>query len=312
MTSARARRREARCRRSSSAPSIRSACGSRQGSGTRTATSARPTRSWRTARPSRTTRRSRAGSPSTTRGYRMRGLPACAGGEEDGVKVAILCGGQGTRLREETEFRPKPMVEIGGRPILWHIMKMYAHAGHRDFVLCLGYRGNMIKEYFLNYEAMNSDFTIALGRDSRIAYNNEHGEQNFKVTLADTGQSTMTGGRVHRIKRYIDDDNFLLTYGDGLSDIDLDRLIKFHKSHGKIATVSAVVPSSRFGIVDTSEDGRVLKFVEKPRSESRVSAGFFVFRPDIFKYLGGEDCILESEPLENLTPVCHLMAYETQ
>ncbi len=226
------------------------------------------------------------------------------------MKVVVLCGGLGTRLREETEFRPKPMVEIGGRPILWHIMKMYAHAGHRDFVLCLGYRGNMIKEYFLNYEAMNSDFTIALGRDSRIAYNNEHGEQNFKVTLADTGQSTMTGGRVHRIKKYIDDDNFLLTYGDGLSDIDLGRLIKFHKSHGKIATVSAVVPSSRFGIVDTSDDGRVLKFVEKPRSESRVSAGFFVFRRDIFRYLGGDDCILEREPLERLASEGQLMAYE--
>jgi glucose-1-phosphate cytidylyltransferase len=226
------------------------------------------------------------------------------------LKVVVLCGGLGTRLREETEFRPKPMVEIGGRPILWHIMKMYAHAGYREFVLCLGYRGSMIKDYFLNYEAMNSDFTICLGRQSRIEYNNDHSEQNFRVTLADTGLSTMTGGRVKRIEKYIDDDTFLLTYGDGVSDVDINKLLAFHKSHGKLATVTAVIPSSRFGIVDTNTEGRVIEFVEKPRSKSRASAGFFVFQRDIFKYLGGDDCILEREPLERLASEGQLMAYE--
>jgi len=222
----------------------------------------------------------------------------------------MLCGGLGTRLREETEFRPKPMVEIGGRPILWHIMKLYASAGYREFVLCLGYRGNMIKEYFLNYEAMNNDFTICLGRDSRIQYNNLHTEQDFKVTLADTGASTMTGGRVKRIQQYVDGETFMLTYGDGVSNVDINKLLAFHKSHGKLATVTAVVPSSRFGIVDTSQDGRVLQFVEKPKSENRASAGYFVFQREIFNYLNGDDCILEREPLERLAAEGQLMAWE--
>jgi glucose-1-phosphate cytidylyltransferase len=226
------------------------------------------------------------------------------------MKVVMLCGGLGTRLREETEFRPKPMVEIGGRPILWHIMKLYASAGYRDFVLCLGYRGNMIKEYFLNYEAMNNDFTICLGRDSRIQYNNLHTEQDFKVTLADTGASTMTGGRVKRIQQYVDGETFMLTYGDGVSNVDINKLLAFHKSHGKLATVTAVVPSSRFGIVDTSQDGRVLQFVEKPKSENRASAGYFVFQREIFNYLSGDDCILEREPLERLAAEGQLMAWE--
>ncbi|HET6840855.1 MAG TPA: glucose-1-phosphate cytidylyltransferase [Candidatus Angelobacter sp.] len=226
------------------------------------------------------------------------------------MKVVMLCGGLGTRLREETEFRPKPMVEIGGRPILWHIMKLYASAGYREFVLCLGYRGNMIKEYFLNYEAMNNDFTICLGRDSRIQYNNLHTEQDFKVTLADTGASTMTGGRVKRIQQYVDGETFMLTYGDGVSNVDINKLLAFHKSHGKLATVTAVVPSSRFGIVDTSQDGRVLQFVEKPKSENRASAGYFVFQREIFNYLSGDDCILEREPLERLAAEGQLMAWE--
>ena len=141
------------------------------------------------------------------------------------MKVVILCGGQGTRLREETEFRPKPLVEVGRRPILWHIMKLYAHHGFRDFVLCLGYRGHMIKEYFLNYEAMNNDFTIGLGCQSRIEYHEAHGEQDFLVTLAETGLETMTGGRVRRVRRYIEDETFMVTYGDGVSDVDLRKLL---------------------------------------------------------------------------------------
>jgi glucose-1-phosphate cytidylyltransferase len=225
------------------------------------------------------------------------------------MKVVVLCGGLGTRLREETEFRPKPMVEIGGRPILWHIMKIYAHSGFRDFVLCLGYRGNMIKEYFLNYEAMNNDFTICLGHESRISYNGLHTEQGYEVTLADTGLNTMTGGRLQRVRKYVDGETFMLSYGDGLSDIDIQRLLAFHREHGKIATVTTVTPTSRFGIVEMSGSGQVLKFIEKPKTEAFASAGFFVFQPEVFNYLDGDDCILERDPLQRLASDGELMAY---
>jgi glucose-1-phosphate cytidylyltransferase len=225
------------------------------------------------------------------------------------LKVVMLCGGLGTRLREETEFRPKPMVEIGGRPILWHIMKLYAHSGFREFVLCLGYRGNMIKEYFLNYEAMNNDFTICLGQQSNIRYNAVHAEQGFEVTLADTGPSTMTGGRVKRIQKYINDDTFLLTYGDGLADLDIRRLVEFHHAHGKLATITAVTPVSRFGVLEMNKN-RVMNFLEKPRSEGMVSAGFFVLNRRVFDYLGSDDLIFEHEPLERLAREGELMAYK--
>jgi len=225
------------------------------------------------------------------------------------MKVVVLCGGLGTRLREETEFRPKPMVEIGGRPILWHIMKLYAHSGFREFVLCLGYRGNMIKEYFLNYEAMNNDFTICLGQQSQIKYNDVHAEQGFQVTLADTGQATMTGGRVKRIQKYIEDDTFLLTYGDGVADLNIARLLEFHKSHGKLATVTAVTPSSRFGVLEMNKN-RVMSFLEKPRMEGFASAGFFVLNRKVFDYISGDDCTFEHEPLERLAKEGELMAYK--
>jgi glucose-1-phosphate cytidylyltransferase len=227
------------------------------------------------------------------------------------MKVVILCGGQGTRLREETEFRPKPMVQVGERPILWHIMKLFAHSGFNDFVLCLGYRGNMIKEYFLNYEAMNSDFTICLGRRQTIQIHGAHSEQDFRVCLADTGQDTMTGGRLKRVAQYIDADTFILTYGDGLADIDIPSLLKFHESHGKLATVTTVRPVSRFGLLDSGEDGQVSRFAEKPQSQSWASAGFFVFNRKVFDYLKdeGDECILERGPLERLTAAGELMAY---
>jgi len=225
------------------------------------------------------------------------------------LKTVILCGGLGTRLREETEFRPKPMVEIGGRPILWHIMKIYAHYGFRDFVLCLGYKGNSIKEYFLNYEAMNNDFSICLGDKSRIEYQGSHAEQDFAVTLADTGQESMTGGRVRKIQKYIDGDTFLLTYGDGVADVDIGRVLAFHKSHGRLATVTTVAPISRFGIMELAEHDRVLRFTEKPKSEGWLSAGYFVFDRRIFEYLSGDDCILEREPMERLAAEGQLMAY---
>jgi glucose-1-phosphate cytidylyltransferase len=226
------------------------------------------------------------------------------------MKVVVLCGGLGTRLREETEFRPKPMVEIGGRPILWHIMKMYAHYGMREFVLCLGYRGNMIKEYFLNYEAMNNDFRISLGRKSHIEFMGAHQEQDFTVTLADTGLNTMTGGRLQRVARYLaDDETFLLTYGDGLSDVNIRDLVSFHKRHGKAATVTSVPPISRFGVLEANAQGRVERFAEKPRANGLISAGFFVFNRRIFDYLNGPECILEREPLERLVGEGQLMAY---
>src|SRR5262249_55904706 len=165
------------------------------------------------------------------------------------VKVVILCGGQGTRLREETEYRPKPLVDVGGKPILWHIMKLFAHHGYRDFVMCLGYRGTMIKDYFLNYEAMNNDFTICLGRLHQVAYHGAHREQDFRVTLADTGVDTMTGGGVRRVRHYVEEDDvFMVTYGDGVADVDVRALVAYHHTHGKLATVTTVCPTSRYGI----------------------------------------------------------------
>jgi glucose-1-phosphate cytidylyltransferase len=225
------------------------------------------------------------------------------------VKVVILCGGLGTRLREETEFRPKPMVEVGGRPILWHIMKSYAHYGHRDFVLCLGYRGNTIKEYFLNYEAMNNDFSIQLGTQSRISYHGSHTEQEFTVTLADTGADCMTGGRLHKVERYIDGDTLMMTYGDGLIDVNIGEVMKFHKSHGRIATVTTVPPISRFGLIDLTENDRVSSFNEKPKTDGWMNAGYFVLNRQVFDYLGGDECIFEREPLERLARDGQLMAY---
>jgi glucose-1-phosphate cytidylyltransferase len=226
------------------------------------------------------------------------------------MKVVMLCGGLGTRLREETEFRPKPLVEVGGRPILWHIMKTYAHHGFNDFVLCLGYRGNMIKEYFLNYEAMSSDFTITLGKNAKLEYNDHHSEHDFRVTLCDTGLGTMTGGRVKRIQRYIKDEPFMLTYGDGVGDINVRALLDFHKSHGKLATVTTITPSSRFGMLEANSIGRVSSFLEKPKTSGRASAGFFVFSPKIFDYIVGDDVTLEREPLEHLVAKGELMAYQ--
>jgi glucose-1-phosphate cytidylyltransferase len=226
------------------------------------------------------------------------------------MKVVILCGGQGTRLREETEFRPKPLVEVGGRPILWHIMKTYAHHGYRSFVLCLGYRGNMIKGYFLNYEAMTNDFTISLGSRHEVTHHNAHDEQDFRVTLAETGLATMTGGRVARVRPYVDGDTFMVTYGDGVSDVDIKALVGFHRRHGKLATVTAMQPPSRFGMLKTADDGRVEAFAEKPVSEGWASAGFFVFDRRVFDYLSpDEGCILEREPLERLAREGQLMVY---
>ncbi|MGA3235064.1 MAG: glucose-1-phosphate cytidylyltransferase [Bryobacteraceae bacterium] len=226
------------------------------------------------------------------------------------MKVVILCGGLGTRLREETEFRPKPMVEVGGRPILWHIMKTYAHHGFHEFVLCLGYRGNNIKEYFLNYEAMNNDFSICLGQKSQIRYHDRHTEQGFGVTLADTGLNCMTGGRIRKIEKYVDGETFLLTYGDGVCNVNIRDLVEFHKSHGKIATVTTIPPISRFGMLELAAEDRVQRFTEKPKTDGWMSAGYFVLNREVFDYLdGGDDCIFERDPLEQLALDGQLMAY---
>lgn len=225
------------------------------------------------------------------------------------MKVVILAGGMGTRLREETEYRPKPLVEVGGKPIIWHIMKLYAHYGFFDFIVCLGYKGNLIKEYFLNYEAMNNDFTISLGRSHQITYHNNHSETDFSVTLVNTGSDTLTGGRVAQVKPYINEDLFMVTYGDGLADLNLKDLVDFHHSHGKTATVTTVQPLSRYGVVNVDKEARVLNFGEKIREDKMVSAGFFVFDRRIFDYLWQGDCVLEKEPLENLAAEGQLMSY---
>ncbi|BBO66723.1 glucose-1-phosphate cytidylyltransferase [Desulfosarcina alkanivorans] len=215
----------------------------------------------------------------------------------------------GTRLREETETKPKPMINVGGKPILWHIMKIYSHYGFKDFVLCLGYRGEVIKDYFLNYEAMNTDFTIELDSGVVTSHNN-HEETGWQVTLADTGEKAMTGARIKKIEKYIDGDLFMVTYGDGLADIDIQDLVKFHKSHGRIVTVTGVRPASRFGELETNGD-EVSKFGEKPQTkEGLVNGGFFILDTRVFSYLTEEDdCIFEGKPLERLAADGELMVY---
>jgi glucose-1-phosphate cytidylyltransferase len=226
------------------------------------------------------------------------------------MKVVILCGGLGTRLREETEFRPKPMVEIGGRPILWHIMKVFGHHGLREFVLCLGYKGNSIKEYFLNYEAMNNDVTVQLGSRSSVRYHGEHSEQDYSVTLADTGAKAQTGARVKRVEKFLDGNRCIVTYGDGLADVDVHALLAFHESHRRAATVTTVRVPGRFGVVDADEAGKVLRFREKPTQDAWISAGFMVFERRVFDYLStDDDCILEREPMERLARDGELMSY---
>lgn len=226
------------------------------------------------------------------------------------MKVVILCGGLGTRLREETEYKPKPMVEVAGKPILWHVMKTYAHYGYTDFVLCLGYKGDVIRDYFYHYETRNSDFTIELGTRNIVT----HGfppEKGWRVTLAETGKSAMTGARVKRVERYLDDDVFLLTYGDGVCDVNIRELVDFHRRHGKMGTVTGVLPPSRFGelLVDQSA---VVQFDEKPQMHGggMINGGYFVFNCTFLQYLSDRDgCILEREPMERLVKDGQLEAF---
>jgi glucose-1-phosphate cytidylyltransferase len=225
------------------------------------------------------------------------------------MKVVLLAGGLGTRLREETEFRPKPMVAIGGRPILWHIMKTYAHYGHREFVICLGYKGDVIRDYFLNYEVRHRDVTVTLGsRDVQV--HTPHGEAGWRVTLADTGEATLTAGRLGRVARYLDGERFMITYGDGVADIDLDRLLAFHRGHGKLATLTAVRPSSRFGEV-VIDNGLVQAFQEKPQVHGGwINGGFFVFERAVLDLIAGDDESLEQSLLTKLTGMQQLAVFQ--
>jgi glucose-1-phosphate cytidylyltransferase len=225
------------------------------------------------------------------------------------MKTVILCGGLGTRLSEETQLRPKPMVEIGGRPMLWHIMKIYELHGFNDFVLALGYKGEIIKDYFLQYHARMSDFKVNL-KSGNIDFTNATAED-WDISLVDTGANTLTGGRLLRLRPLLENKGtFMLTYGDGVSNVDIKELLKFHKSHGKLATVTSVRPPARFGGMHL-EDGKVIDFKEKPQSgEGWINGGFFVFEPGIFNYLENDDTILEQTPLENLSKNGQLMAYE--
>lgn len=225
------------------------------------------------------------------------------------MRAVLLAGGLGTRMREETEFRPKPMVEIGGKPVLWHIMKMLGQQGLEDFVICAGYKGEYIKNYFLNYETYNSDFTLTLGDKDSLQSHGTHDESNWKVTVADTGPTTMTGGRIRRIKDYVGDEPFLCTYGDGVADINLDELLKFHKSHGKIATMTAVQPTSRFGVLELDQDGTINQFKEKPQVQDWINIGYFIFEPEIFDYIDDDSTVLEQEPLHRLSQEGQIVAY---
>jgi len=226
------------------------------------------------------------------------------------MKVVILCGGLGTRLREETEYRPKPMVPVGGHPVLWHVMKLYARHGHKDFILCLGYKGEVIKDYFRNYLWNTSDVTLRLGRQPQIRYHNTHEEEDWTVTLLETGQATQTGGRLRRALAHVQDDTFLFTYGDGLTDSDINGSIAFHRSHGAVATITAVKPSGRFG--ELAMDGQTITaFKEKPEQENAyINGGFMVLDRRIASYLDPDDgCVFERGPLERLAKDGQLKAW---
>lgn len=229
----------------------------------------------------------------------------------DPIKIVILCGGLGTRLREETEFRPKPMVNIGSRPILWHIMKYYSQFGYKEFVLALGYKGEMIKNYFIHYEVMNNDVTIELGLPESMFIQHSHSEAGWKITLADTGEKTLKGARLKKVEKYIDGEIFMMSYGDGVSDVNIDELLDFHKSHGKMATVTGINSSSQFGELKI-EGNNVTSFKEKPQNkENYINGGYFVFNRSIFDYLTKDDsCDLETDALGRIARDGQLMVYK--
>ena len=215
------------------------------------------------------------------------------------MKVVILAGGLGTRLSEETVLKPKPMVEVGGMPILWHIMKTYSSFGYNDFIICLGYKGYVIKEYFANYFLHKSNVTISLKDNSIKTHETE--AEDWNITLIETGSETLTGGRVKRIKNYVNNETFMLTYGDGVANININELVAFHKAHGDKCTVTSAQPSGRFGALSIDENNRVTSFVEKPKGDGAwINAGYFVCEPSVFDYIEGDQTTWEKEPMENL------------
>lgn len=215
------------------------------------------------------------------------------------MKVVILAGGYGTRIAEETDTRPKPMVEIGGKPIIWHIMKIYSQFGFNEFIICLGYKGFFIKEYFANYFLHQSDLTIDLSDNSRQVHNNA--SENWKITLVDTGLTTMTGGRIKKIQKYVGMEPFLLTYGDGLSNVNISKLVKNHKNSGRKCTVTGIRPQGRFGLMKMGQNNEIISFAEKKDEDnSLINGGYFVCEPEIFDYIDGDNAIWEKEPLEKL------------
>lgn len=225
------------------------------------------------------------------------------------MKVVLLAGGLGTRLSEETEIKPKPMVEIGGMPILWHIMKEYSHYGYNDFVICAGYKQHVIKEWFADYFFYTSDITFDFTQGNKVIIHDQHSEP-WKVTVVDTGLNTMTGGRIKRIQKYVGNETFLMTYGDGVCDVDINKLVEFHQSHNKIATLTAVKMKQQKGILDIGGDNAVHSFREKNADDGAlVNAGYMVLDPEIFDYIEGDDTVFERGPLETLASNGELMSY---
>lgn len=226
------------------------------------------------------------------------------------MKVVILAGGYGTRISEESHLKPKPMIEIGEKPILWHIMKIYSSWGFNDFVVCLGYKGNSIKEYFAHYFLYESDVTFDFCHPNEQIIHKQCAEP-WRVTLVDTGKDTMTGGRVKRIQRYVDNDTFMMTYGDGVADVNIRELVETHKRLGRIGTVTSVQPSGRFGAIEVGDDNQVVGFQEKPKGDgSWINAGFFVLEPKVFDYIDGDSTVFERDPLEQLTRKGQLSTYK--
>ncbi len=228
------------------------------------------------------------------------------------MKVVLLAGGFGTRISEESQYKPKPMIEIGGMPILWHIMKDYAHFGYNEFIICAGYMQHVIKEWFDDYYLHTSDITFDFTNGKEVIVHNRHAEP-WKVTVVDTGLNTMTGGRIKRIQPYVGDEPFLMTYGDGVCDVDIAKLVEFHKSHGRLATLTAVIQEQQKGVLDIGGDYAVHSFREKSNNDTtKINAGFMVLQPEVFDYIEGDDTVFERGPLEKLANEGQLMSYSHQ
>lgn len=226
------------------------------------------------------------------------------------MKVVILAGGYGTRISEESHLKPKPMIEIGGKPILWHIMKEYSHYGFNEFIICAGYKQDKIKDYFANYYLYNSDVTFDFTDHNKMTVHNNVAEP-WKVTIVDTGLDTMTGGRIKRVQKYIGDETFMLTYGDGVCDMNMNKLLEFHRSHGKIATITAIALTQRFGVLDMSDDGVIRNFREKNEMDNdRINGGYMVLEPEVFEYLEDDTTVFEKKPMVSLASDGQLMGYQ--